>query len=78
MTIHRPITVDGSRAVVAITTPDGRSYRHALEDRDYDDQDPVDAEIIRAHPGQFDAPNVEQATRSPGEKRTTRKPKPKK
>ena len=75
MTIYRPITTDGARPIVQVHTGDGRSYRHALEDRDYDDQNPVDAEVIHAKPGLFSAPNVEQATRAPGEKRATRKPK---
>ena len=75
MTMFRPIVQDDARAVVQVNTPDGRSYRHALEDRYYDDTDPSDAEIIDAHRGQFDAPNVEQATAAPGEKRATRKSK---
>ena len=75
MTIYRPITVDGARAVVHVHLDSGQSYRHALEDRDYDDTVAADKEIIDAHPGQFVAPNVEQATAAPGERRATRKPK---
>ena len=75
MTIYRPISTDGARAVVHVHTDDGRSYRHALEDRDYDDTVAADKEIIEAHAGQFVAPNVEQATAAPGERRSTRKPK---
>ena len=74
MTIFRPVGKDDAYPVLSVTTPSGNNYRHALEDRDYDDQVPADAEILRAFPGHFVAPNIEQATAAPGEKRaTTRK-----
>ena len=39
----------------------------------YDDDDPEAAELVRAHPGFFEAPNVEAATAAPGERRSTRR-----
>ena len=64
------------RAVVQIPPQKegGTAMRYAIvEDKEYDDSDPVVAVLVERFPQYFRADNVESATAGPGEKRNTRR-----
>lgn len=57
---------------IVATGPDGVDY-HLDPSRDYDDENPDDAAVIKMFRGHFESPNVESATASPGERRSVKR-----
>lgn len=57
---------------IVATGPNGVDY-HLDPARDYDDEDPADAEVIAMFRGHFSSPNVEAASAAPGERRNVKR-----